>query len=126
MVLVDSKQNQNYTATVRKVSGIIPIENFDRLVYAQVGVEKVLVSKDMIQKDSIVVFVPQEAALSDKYLKINNLYITYELKTTMGNAPQKIAVGTDFQWCDERVNIEDQYPMFKTYVADPALSNWWK
>lgn len=81
MVLVDSKQNQNYTATVRKVSGIIPIENFDRLVYAQVGVEKVLVSKDMIHKDRIVVFVPQEAALSDKYLKINNLYITYELNS---------------------------------------------
>ena len=53
-------------------------------------------------------------------------YSTYELKTTIGKAPQKIAVGTDFQWCDERVNIEVQYPAFKTYVAEPGLKNWWK
>jgi hypothetical protein len=55
-----------------------------------------------------------------------NVYTTYELKTKIGAAPQKIAVGTDFQWCDERESIETKYPSFKTYVGDPTLSDWWK
>jgi hypothetical protein len=55
-----------------------------------------------------------------------NAYVTYELKTSIGSAPQKIAVGTDFDWCDERVSIEVKYPAFRTYVSDPSLSNWWK
>ena len=55
-----------------------------------------------------------------------NVYTTYELKTKIGAAPQKIAVATDFEWCDERESIEDKYPAFKTYVGDPTLSDWWK
>lgn len=55
-----------------------------------------------------------------------NVYTTYELKTKIGSAPQKIAVGTDFQWGNERESIETKYPSFKTYVGDPTLSDWWK
>ena len=85
-----------------------------------------------VRKDPVEFEIPYEY---DSYnaipviVKANtgaNVYTTYELKTKIGSAPQKIAVGTDFQWCNERESIETKYPSFKTYVGDPTLSDWWK
>ena len=38
------------------------------------------------------------------------------LKAEKGAAPQKIAVDTNFEWCDERQQIESKYTNFKEYV----------
>ncbi len=38
------------------------------------------------------------------------------LKAEKGAAPQKLAVSTEFEWCDERQQIEDKYSNFKNYV----------
>ena len=38
------------------------------------------------------------------------------LQAEKGAAPQKIAVSTTFEWCDERQQIETKYTNFKTYV----------
>ena len=38
------------------------------------------------------------------------------LKAEKGAAPQKIAVDTNFEWCDERQQIEDKYTNFGEYV----------
>ena len=38
------------------------------------------------------------------------------LKAEKGAAPQKIAVDTNFEWCDERQQIETKYTNFKEYV----------
>ena len=44
-----------------------------------------------------------------------------ELETETGNAPEKIAVRTDFQWCDERIPIQTVYPKFKDWVKDKSI-----
>lgn len=52
---------------------------------------------------------------------------TYEslltLQAEKGAAPQKIAVKTNFEWCDERQQIENKYTNFPTYVND-AQALW--
>ena len=42
------------------------------------------------------------------------------LKSVKGAAPQKIAVDTSFEWCDEREQIENKYTNFGTYVSNSA------
>ena len=44
----------------------------------------------------------------------------------IGEAPEKIAVGTDFKWCKEKQNIKDVYGRFPEYVKNKSLTNWWK
>ena len=43
-----------------------------------------------------------------------------ELKANRGAAPQKIAVGTNFEWCNERDQIEQTYDTFTEYVRNSA------
>ena len=43
MILSNSNKYPNYAATIRKVDSITPIQGFDNLVYARIGVENVLV-----------------------------------------------------------------------------------
>ena len=52
-------------------------------------------------------------------------FTAYELKYSIGKAPQKIAVGTDYEWCDEKQSIDDKYKRFKDYVGDPNLGYSW-
>lgn len=42
------------------------------------------------------------------------------LKSVKGAAPQKIAVDTGFEWCDEREQIEKKYKTFSDYVSNSA------
>ena len=42
------------------------------------------------------------------------------LKAEKGAAPQKIAVDTNFEWCDERQQIEEKYTNFTDYVSNSA------
>lgn len=42
------------------------------------------------------------------------------LKAEKGAAPQKIAVDTNFEWCDERIQIETKYTNFSNYVSNSA------
>ena len=46
--------------------------------------------------------------------------------SNIGEAPEKIAVGLDYQWCPERQNIKTVYPRFTNYVSDKTIGNWWK
>lgn len=52
-------------------------------------------------------------------------FTSYELKLSVGNAPQKIAVGTDYEWCAENESIDRKYPRFPEYVGDPNLGYRW-
>lgn len=52
-------------------------------------------------------------------------FVRYELKLTIGEAPQKICVDTDYQWCAERTNIEVEYPKFIDYVGNPSIGYDW-
>lgn len=46
------------------------------------------------------------------------------LKAETGNPAAKIAVDTNFEWCDEREDIKTKYPNFANYVQDTSV-NWY-
>lgn len=48
----------------------------------------------------------------------------YTLKAEVGKAPQKIRVETRYDWTSERQAINDKYPDFANWVADPTV-NWY-
>lgn len=48
----------------------------------------------------------------------------YTLKAEIGKAPQKIRVETRYDWTSERQAINDKYPGFADWVADPT-ANWY-
>ena len=48
----------------------------------------------------------------------------YELSADKGRAASKIAVGTDYEWCDEYQDINAKY-YFQKYVGDPEAANKW-
>ena len=52
-------------------------------------------------------------------------FISYSLKAEVGKAPQKICVETDYEWCSERQNIEEKYPLFTNYVGNPGIGYDW-
>ena len=45
MILSNSNRFPNYVATIRQVDTIVDIPGMDKLAYARIGVEQVLVSK---------------------------------------------------------------------------------
>ena len=45
MILSNSNRFPNYVATIRRVDAIVVIPGMDKLAYARIGVERVLVSK---------------------------------------------------------------------------------
>ena len=42
----------------------------------------------------------------------------YELTAEKGEAACKIAVGTDYEWCDEREDINEKYNVFQTNTGN--------
>ena len=48
----------------------------------------------------------------------------YTLKAEIGKAPQKIRVETRYEWTTERQDINDKYPGFANWVANPT-ANWY-
>ena len=50
-----------------------------------------------------------------------------ELTAPVGRAASKIAVGTDFEWPDERQSLKEKYPDFPSYAKDYInVDTWWK
>lgn len=49
---------------------------------------------------------------------VKNRNNVIELETETGNAPEKIAVETRYVWCNERVPIYTDYPLFQQWVHD--------
>lgn len=64
-----------------------------------------------------------------KTFDFNNIEVKTDnavLTSQRGVAPEKICVGVDYDWCDERENIIWRYPNFKKYVSGAIDSDWWK
>ena len=49
----------------------------------------------------------------------------YELYANQGKAAGKIAVGTDYDWCNENEGINEKYPKFTEYVGGAYSWNTW-
>jgi len=67
------KGNANYCASIVKIENIIPLEKRDNIVGTMIYGNHVIVSKETKVGD-IGIYFPVESALSDQFLKENNLY----------------------------------------------------
>ena len=50
---------------------------------------------------------------------------TITLESNVGQASEKLCVNTTYEWCDERVPIQEKYPNFKRYVTDRNIK-WYE
>ena len=50
----------------------------------------------------------------------------HEITAHKGEPASKLAVGTDYEWCNERQQITDKYSNFTTYVQEGTLTQWWE
>ena len=71
-------KNSNYAAIVVQIKTIVPLENCDNVVAAQIMGNQVIVSKD-VQIEDIGLYFPLETQLTEPYLANNNLYKDAEL-----------------------------------------------
>lgn len=59
-------------------------------------------------------------------LRVQKSGTQFVLKAPKGEAPSKIAVDTDYEWCDERQDIEEKYgSKFTEYVGGAHSWNTW-
>jgi hypothetical protein len=49
-----------------------------------------------------------------------------EITAHKGKPASKLAVSTEYEWCNERENINDRYANFSKYVQENTLTEWWK
>lgn len=117
---------------VLAAGGTMPLKVADKEVHDlfNVGVTE-MVNTGLVSRD------PVEFVVDQAYNNYNAIpvtvednrtageFIRYALKSEIGKAPQKICVGTDYDWCSERQNIENKYPAFKEYVGNPNLQYDW-
>lgn len=71
-------ENSNYAAVIAEVRAVIPLENCDNVVHANVLGNLVIVGKDTKPGD-VGVFFPVETQLNSEFLSNNNLYRHAEL-----------------------------------------------
>lgn len=71
--------NPNYLATICKIGQTYPIEGADRIQRTVVNGYDMVISKDVKEGD-IVVYIPIETAICEKFLSANNLYELGEWK----------------------------------------------
>ena len=83
---ISEGSNPNYLATICRIGETFPIEGADRLLRTTVNGADIVIGNTMKTND-IVVYVPVESALSEKFLSANNLYEIGEWEKN-ANAPE--------------------------------------
>ena len=63
---------------------------------------------------------------NDIKIMVQKLGVWTEITAHQGEPASKIAVGTDYEWCDERQDISKKYSNFTNYVQDATLTEWWR
>ena len=75
---IKEPKNSNYCGTIVKISTIVPLENCDNVVAAQIMGNQVIVSKD-VKIGDVGIYFSLETQLTENYLFNNNLYSKLEL-----------------------------------------------
>lgn len=129
-VVFDVSSGNNKTIiTVRAAGGMLPLSVAGKEVHALFGVEVTEMVNTVPGEKRLmpVVFsIDGELEASAVEVKVNGNDAEYTLTAAQGSAPQKLCVGTDFEWTKETQNIKEKYPNFEDYVSNPSLKEWWK
>lgn len=125
-VRVCSPYYQPYTLiTVRAAGGTMPLYIEGQEVHELFGVDtKTMVNTGATSCPVAQFTIDGVKEAKDIKITIDNGEITFNLEN--GDAPKKICVGADYNWCTERQNIKAKYPNYVKYVADPEYKDWYK
>lgn len=134
-----TKKNETHLKViVRAAGGKLPIYVANKEIHEGIGymyntsnpdynLGKVLIQDDIINEISAT--GPDESFSFD----FNSIPVQVEVDgkkvdagANIGEAPEKIAVGLDYQWCKEKMNIKDVYVRFPEYVANKTITDWYK
>jgi hypothetical protein len=137
----DGTQNSNRLVawiTVRAAGGTLPLFVAGKEVHELFGVDtKVMVNTNngTISKSPVSFKAdlgPANWNISGteavKSIPINVLVKeggVITLNSNVGEPSEKLCVSTAYQWCDERVPIQEEYPDFKRYVTDKNIQ-WYQ
>jgi hypothetical protein len=129
--LIDRSKNKTYIR-VMAAGGTLPLYIAGTEVHGLFNLDtKVMINTG---KNAHNKYTPQEFVIDQVYASYKDIPVNVELtaasastdkilqdlKAEKGSAPQKIAVGTNFVWCDERDQIEEIYDNFPEYVTNSA------
>ena len=65
-------------------------------------------------------------------VKVRKNGVWYDIKAEKGKIPRKLAVGTNYDWCDERVDIDDWWldsdkqGLFSQYASGELPNGWYQ
>ena len=122
--------NSKTTIILQAAGGTLPLYVAGMEVHEMFGVS----TSTMVNTGKGVNLEPVEFAVDGNFnWDANNIPVTVEkngttveLQARQGKAPSKIAVGIDYEWCEEKQDIESKYPKFSDYVQNPWNNEWWK
>lgn len=117
--------------TVRAAGGMLPLSVAGQEVHGLFGVEVTEMVNTVSGEKRLmpVMFsINGEFDANEVEIKVNgnDEAKLYTLTAAQGSAPQKLCVGTDFEWTEETQNLKEKYPKFEDYVSNPSLKDWWK
>lgn len=110
------------TIILRAAGGTLPLKVAGREVHEAFGVAtNVMVNTGGVERDPVTFTVDGELDAIDVKVEVEKNGEWIELTAKEGRAPGKIAVETDYEWCNERQDIQAKYPQFGEYVNNPQI-----
>ena len=123
------EQNKT-TITLLAAGGTLPLYVGGQEVHKMFGVStKTMVNTGAGASKAPVSFVLDgtfENNAKNIVVKVERESVPVEITAERGKVASKIAVGSDYEWCKERQDIEVKYPAFGKYVKGEVGDNWWE
>jgi len=116
--IITKEANPNYLATICKVGEMHPIEGADKICRTTVNGFDIVVGKD-IKEGDIVVYVPVESVICEKFLSVNNLFDIGEWKRNANHNEVGIllALSDSFKKDGKYNEAEEAYKTAKSMVG---------
>lgn len=114
------------TIILQAAGGTLPLTVGGQEVHAAFQVDE----KQMVNTGEklSVTKSPVKVILDTQYANANDIPVLVkkgtewvELTAIRGKVASKIGVKPTYQWCEEKEDIENRYPLFKDYVKDPTV-----
>lgn len=118
------------TIILQAAGGTLPLYIAGKEVHGLFGVSETT----MVNTGSGVSKAPVTFELDGTFGKdANNIEVTVKkdgavmtITAERGRVASKIAVGSTYEWCSERQDIEAKYPAFGKYVKNEVGDDWWQ
>ncbi len=116
------------TIILQAAGGTLPLKVGGKEVHEVFGVQ----TNQMVNTGAGPEVDPKEFILNEAYTNAIDVPVQVQKNGEWINitaepkkCAAKIAVSTSFEWCNERQDIENKYPDFRSYVGNANYTNWY-